>query len=215
MPCYNSGIHLIPAIESILNNTKYPFELLLIESESTDGTDNICDYYANKYNNIRVIHTKREGLVKAYNTGIKNCEGDVYLTQDDVILPKLYGRDWLTEIVKVSKSIDCGLITTLGGWGISGEDYIKGLKWVGTWSVFIPRKTIEKIGLYDELFSPGMGDDIDYSFRIYRAGLKIFMMDFWVDHHRRTEHRAGNNKTMIEHAKLFRKKWKIGEFNDG
>ena len=36
LTCYNSGGHLRYAIDSILNNTKYPFKLILVESESTD-----------------------------------------------------------------------------------------------------------------------------------------------------------------------------------
>ena len=70
LPCYNSGKHLKPAIESIMNNTDYPFKLILIESESIDGTAELCDRYANEYSSIQVYHTKKEGITKAINFGI-------------------------------------------------------------------------------------------------------------------------------------------------
>jgi glycosyltransferase involved in cell wall biosynthesis len=213
LPCYNSGRHLKYAIESILNNTSYPFELILIESESTDGTDKVCDKYAKEWANVKVYHTKKEGFVKAMNFGIKMAgENDVYLTQDDVILPKLYERDWLEILVKGSKNEKCGIVSTFFAGGRSGNDYIDGLNWVGTWSCFIPRSTINQIGYFDENFNPGCGDDIDYSYRIFLAGLRIYIVDFWVDHHRQTEHFQDNEKLMKEHAEYFRKKYGLSEY---
>lgn len=151
LPCYNSGKHLKYAIESILLNTRYPFELILVESESTDGTNKLCDNYAKVNKKVRVLHTKKEGITKAINKGIKLAgDNDIYLTQDDVILPNLYGRDWLEELVKISKLDDCGAVTTINAGGTSGPTYLNGLKWVGTWSLFIPRKAINKLCFYEE-----------------------------------------------------------------
>jgi GT2 family glycosyltransferase len=177
------------AIENILFHTQHPFILFLVESGSTDGTDKVCDHFARKYRNIVAFHTPKEGITKAINFGIKQAgTRDVYLTQDDVILPGLYGRDWLTELVNISKTIKkIGLVTTIKAGGVSGPSYIDGFTWIGTWSMYIPRSTIDKVGLLDENFSPGPGDDIDYTYRVVKAGLKLFIANFWVDHHRMTE----------------------------
>lgn len=151
MPVHNGGNHVKHAILSIVRNTEFPYKLIIIESESTDGTDKVVDDWARQFKQIEVYHTKKEGLIKAINFGIKKAgESDVYLTQDDVIIPKLYGRDWLTTLVAISKSENCGLVTTLQGGGISGPDYVDGLFWVGTWSMYIPRSTIEKMCFYEE-----------------------------------------------------------------
>jgi len=211
MPVHNSGKHLEPAIDSILDNTEYPFKLILIESESTDGTDKVCDRYVDLYDNVEVYHTKKEGITKAINFGIEKAgDLDVYLTQDDVILPNLYGRDWLTELVKGSNLDKCGVVTTFNAGGTAGQIYIKGMKWAGTWSLFIPRKTINKIGNFDENFSPGPGDDIDYSYRVHQAELRIYISDFWVDHHRQTENFNDNIEYIkMKNAGYFRKKHNI------
>jgi len=209
MPVYNSGVHLKPAIDSILKNTKYPFKLILVESESTDGTDKLCDQYS-VLDNVEVYHTKKEGITKAINYGIKKAGNlDVYLTQDDVIIPKLYKRDWLSILVKLSKIKDCGAVTTIVAGGVSGPSYIDGFLWAGTWSLFIPRKTIKRIGLFDENFSPGPGDDIDYSYRI-KKDKKIYIANFWVDHHRKTEN-FNDNLEFIKgkNAGYFRRKYNI------
>ena len=213
MPVYNSGRFLQLAIEAIINNTRYPYDLIIVESESTDGSAELCDEYAKTFRHIKVIHTKKEGLVKAINTGIRACDTDVYLTQDDVIVPKLFERDWLWELVQQKKLENCGAVTTLLGGGVSGPTYIDGLHWAGTWSLFIPRSTINQIGLFDENLGPG--DDIDYSYRIYTSGLRIYLANFWVDHHRKTEHPAESDENFKEKARLFRQKYKLGEYNEG
>ena len=208
LPCHNSGEHIKHAIKSIVTNTQHPYKLIIIESESTDGTDKVCDTWAQQFEQIEVYHTKREGITKAINFGIKKAgDMDVYITQDDVIIPNLYGRDWLNILVQCSKLDKCGAVTTIRGGGISGPTYLDGFKWVGTWSLFIPRKTIKEIGLFDEKFSPGPGDDIDYSYRICKAGKIIYEANFWVDHHRQTENFNDHIEEQIQkNAKYFQKK---------
>ena len=185
----------------------------MVESESTDGTNLVCDNYAKKYDRIQVIHTKKEGITKATNTGIRAAgDLDVYLTQDDVILPDLYRRDWLDILVRVAefkkKDKDFGVITTINGGGISGPTYVDKMQWVGTWSLFLQRKTINKIGLFDEGFGVGPGDDIDYSYRLSQAGLKIIVVNFWVDHHRMTENFNDKLSDVYKrNSKYFKKKW--------
>jgi glycosyltransferase involved in cell wall biosynthesis len=213
MPVHNSKQYLQIALDCIINRTKYPFKIILVESESTDGTDKVCEYYANEYDNIEVYHTKKQGIVKAINFGIDMAgDLDVYITQDDVLHPRLYNRDWLEELVKAKHYKDCGAVVSIQAGGVSGPDYLDGLPWAGTWSLFIPRKTINKIGKFDEAFSPGCGDDIDYSYRIFQAGLQIYVANFWVDHHRTTEHFADREELKREHARYFRQKYKLGEY---
>lgn len=210
MPVHNSKQYLQIALDCIINRTKYPFKIILIESESTDGTDKVCDYYAAEFDNVEVYHTKKEGIPKALNYGIMMAgDCDIYLTQDDVLHPRLYNRDWLNEMVKISKNKDCGMVISINAGGISGPTYYDGMPWAGTWSTFIPQKTIKKIGLFDEKFSPGMGDDIDYSYRVQKSGLKIYQANFWVDHHRTTEHFCDRKDIEISHAEYFKRKWDL------
>jgi len=183
----NSIEFLKLTVDSLFKSTDYPFRLIIIESESDDGTDKLCDGYA-KNERITVIHTKREGATKAINRGIKEAgTDDVLLTQSDVIFPRAFRRDWLKEMVDLSKNPKAGIITCYGGGGVSGRDYLDGFNWVGTWLMYIPRKTINKIGMLDEDYSPGAGDDIDYSYKVYMANLQIGMINYWVDHHRLLE----------------------------
>jgi len=153
MPVYNSGEHLDAAIASIVKNTEYPYKLILVESESTDGTAESCDRWAENHSNIEAYHTKKDGITSAINFGIEKAgDLDIYLTQDDVLLPNLYKRDWLSLLVSAKKMDKVGVVTTHKAGGTSGQLYIDGMKWVGTWSVFIPRTTFNKIVNFDENF---------------------------------------------------------------
>lgn len=186
MPVMNSKKTAKDAIEAILNNTEYPYELYIIDGNSTDGTEIMVDDFADKYNHIKSYHIEAKGLVNAFNYGIAISKGDVYLTHDDVIVPNLYGRDWLEELVKASKVRDIGMVTTINSGGISGEDYLNGFRWVGTWSMYLTKHAIDKVGMLDENMKTG--DDIDYCYRMMRAGLNIGVCNFWVDHHRIGNH---------------------------
>jgi glycosyltransferase involved in cell wall biosynthesis len=210
----NSEKHIKFAIDSIINNTRHPYKLFIVESESDDGTAEIADSYERKFRHVKVFHTKKEGVIKAFNFGMKKAKGDVYLTHDDVIIPNLHGRDWLDTMVRISKADNCGAIISMGAGGVSGPDYFDGLHWAGTWSTYIPRRTINKIGYFDENFGLGNGEDIDYSYRIYDAGLMIFVANFWVDHHRMTEHVNDKEISNLElnkkrNSKYFKKKYNL------
>ena len=208
LPVHNSKPHLRATIESLLSSTNYPFRLLLIESESTDGTDKYCDGLSAIYENVKVFHIPKKGLVNAINFGIQQSENDVYITQDDVIHFRLYGMDWLADMVDMSRHKQIAMITGLYGGGVSGKDYIDGFRWVGTWNMFLPRKTIKKVGMFDENMGPG--DDIDYCYRCKEAGLKFAVCPFWVQHHRLTEHGDVDSKNKQKQmSDYFKRKHKL------
>lgn len=212
--------HIRPAIHAIVKNTRYPYKLIIVDGGSTDGTKELCNEYAVLYPNVEVHHIKNEGPLKAINYGLKIAAPlDVYLTHDDVIHPKLYRKDWLTEFVANAYRENAGGATAVNGFGISGPDYKDGFRWIGTWSWYIKRRTINQIGYFDEGFGNGMGDDIDYSYRIDQAGLKIYIANVYVEHHKMTN-RSGQDVSeeaevvKKKNAEYFRKKYKLGEFNE-
>ncbi len=89
VPVYNVEKTLDRCLQSILNQTFQDFEIILVNDGSTDQSGVICDAYAEKYDNIRVIHKENEGLGPTRNVGIKAANGDyVYHCDSD---------DWLKE----------------------------------------------------------------------------------------------------------------------
>ncbi len=209
LPCMNSMPYLKVTIKCLFESTKFPFHLILIESESTDGTAKFCDDLAKEKDNVEVYHIPKKGLPNAINFGIEKARDlDVYITQDDVIHYRLLGRDWLAEmhfLAKNDKKI--GMVTSLGGYGISGPSYVEGMRWVGTWNLYLPRTTINTIGTFDEKMGPG--DDLDYSYRCMKKDLGISIIDYWVQHHRLTDHGAVDSEEVKKQmSDYFKNKWK-------
>jgi len=205
LPVCNSMPYLPVMLGELRKSTNFPFKLIIIESESDDGTAEYVDRL--ELDNLEVYHTKKKGLPAAINFGIQKAgDLDVYLTQDDVIHFKLYGRDWLMEMWEASKKKGVGVVTGLGGHGKSGPEYVTGMNWAGTWNTYIPRKAIEKVGSFDENMSPG--DDIDFCYRLGKAGFRGTMCNFWVQHHRLTEHGDVDSQEKTKKmSQYFKKKW--------
>lgn len=87
VPVYDNGLYIIRCIESILSQTYYDFELILVDDGSNDFSAKICDEYGFRDNRIRIIHQKNFGVSSARNNGVIIADGE-YLTfvdSDDYI----------------------------------------------------------------------------------------------------------------------------------
>ena len=89
MPVFNTKQYLKKAIESVLQQTYQDWELILVDDGSFDGSENMCDDYAEKDCRIRVIHQENRGLSGARNTGMRLASGEFlqFLDSDDWLYP--------------------------------------------------------------------------------------------------------------------------------
>ena len=108
---YNTGKYLKPCLDSLVNQSFKDIELILIDDESSDGSEKICDEYAAYDNRIKVIHKKNEGISMARNTGklhaiskyIVFIDGDDYVEKDMI-------KDLYENIIKYDADIvECGV----------------------------------------------------------------------------------------------------------
>ncbi len=65
VPIYNTEKYLEQCLESLVGQQYKNYEIILVDDGSTDKSADICDFYQCKYENIKVIHKKNGGLVKA------------------------------------------------------------------------------------------------------------------------------------------------------
>lgn len=89
IPVYNTKKYLSKCLESIINQKKSKFELevLLIDDGSTDGSDIICDQYAQNNACIKVYHFENQGVSAARNHGLELAEGEwiTFVDSDDYV----------------------------------------------------------------------------------------------------------------------------------
>lgn len=81
----NGEKFLEEAIESVLKQTFSNWELLLVDSGSTDRTPIICDYYSKKDSRIKAIYKENEGQLVDRFFGLSKSTGDyiLFLDSDD------------------------------------------------------------------------------------------------------------------------------------
>ena len=90
IPTYNRKKTLARAIQSVINQSLSPFEILIIDDGSNDGTE---EWVKDNFQNIKYIYQNNHGVSSARNIGIENAYGDwvAFLDSDDEWLPnKLY-----------------------------------------------------------------------------------------------------------------------------
>jgi len=88
IPCYNQGIFLTEAIKSVLAQTFFDYEIIVVDDGSTDSeTLTILDRIDDPL--IRVLRTANGGLAMARNRGIAASTGNIILPldADDLIAP--------------------------------------------------------------------------------------------------------------------------------
>lgn len=89
LPVYNVEKYIERCVESILTKNREEIEIIIVDDGATDGSPQICDKYADKVNNIKVIHKQNGGLSSARNAGMDVAQGKyIYFLDSD---------DWITE----------------------------------------------------------------------------------------------------------------------
>lgn len=89
LPVYNSGKHLDYCIKSILGQSFYDFELLIVDDGSTDDTFSRCARFAKNDFRIKIFHKPNEGIERARIFGIEKSMGEFLVFSDH--------DDWYSE----------------------------------------------------------------------------------------------------------------------
>lgn len=91
VPVYNVEKYLRECLDSILAQTYQNIEVILVDDGSKDSSGVICDEYAQRHENFRVVHKENAGLGMARNTGLEYVNGEyvTFVDSDDYIAPEL------------------------------------------------------------------------------------------------------------------------------
>lgn len=84
IPVYNEADRLETCLKSIANQTVAPYEVIVVDNNSIDGSSAI----AQSYPFVKLLHENRQGVVHARNRGFDVARGDIIGRIDaDTILP--------------------------------------------------------------------------------------------------------------------------------
>jgi len=112
------------------------------------------------------------GYTRAVNEGIKKAVGEyIVLMNDDCVLlpqPTNHWLDLLTE--PFDKNPQTGISGPVKFTFDCGGNYYDSMAF---WLVMIPKRLFDQLGLLDEIYNPGMGEDGDFSIRVQQAGFHL------------------------------------------
>lgn len=100
IPVYNRSEMVLKAVDSVLEQTYRPIEIILVNDGSTDNTPQVLENLARQHPEVIVIHRENGGAGLARETGRLAAQGEFiqYLDSDDWLLPNKF-----TDQVKALK----------------------------------------------------------------------------------------------------------------
>ena len=201
IPTYNRLHELQRVVPSLLDQTLAPgaYELLICDSNSTDGTAEYLAGVHAKHPNVRHLPGAYTGRAMARNAGIAQARGEVVLFNDSDIIadPQLLE----THLQRHRAQREIAVV----GWEVqvrSYEDYEykrdhpqergslhpptrKKLSWLYflTGNASVRREDLLHAGSFDESFTGYGHEDLELGYRLQRAGLTIVYEPRAVNYH--------------------------------
>ena len=184
IPTFNRKKTLGRAIQSVMNQSLSPFEILIIDDGSNDGTE---EWVKENFQNMRYIYQDNHGVSSARNIGIENAHGDwvAFLDSDDEWLPnKLYEQAKAMDSNPEMKFFHTNEIWIRNGVRVNqmkkhkkygGYIFEKCLDIcrVSPSSVLIQKEVFDNIGIFDE--SLRVCEDYDLWLRITSKYPVVFL----------------------------------------
>lgn len=94
IPAHNEESHLAACLDAVAAQSERPFEVILVDNNSTDTTADI----ARSYDFVRVVREPKQGLAFARDAGFNAARGDIIGRIDaDTIVPS----DWVETIAQL------------------------------------------------------------------------------------------------------------------
>jgi glycosyltransferase involved in cell wall biosynthesis len=211
IPTFNRSKTIFRAIDSILKQTYKPYEIIVVDDGSTDGTK---DLVINKYPSIKYFYQSNNGVSKARNKGVHESKGEwiAFLDSDD---------EWLPEkLQEQKKNLEQNPTTFISHtneiWirnGVRVNQMKKHQKFGGyifdkclefcrmsPSSIMIHRKVFEDVGNFDEDLL--VCEDYDLWIRVTSKYLVTYIDDLMIKKYGGHEDQLSKVKNGIEHFRI-------------
>jgi glycosyltransferase involved in cell wall biosynthesis len=192
IPTYNCAGLIEETIRACLEQD-YPnekLEILVVDDGSTDNTRSIVEKYP-----VRYIYQENKGPAAARNNGWRSAKGEAVCFIDADCIPR---QNWVSKLIQHYSRKD--IVSVAGSYAVGDTPYLLDkfvhheiryrhsmmpdyINSFGTYNVLIKRDVLEGLGGFDPAYRRASGEDSDLSYRIIKAGYKIyFEKDALVSH---------------------------------
>ena len=158
IPTYNRRQTIGRSIDSVLNQTLFPSEIIVVDDGSTDGTS---DYIQSNFPSIKLLSQPNKGVSAARNMGIKSIDANwiALLDSDD----EWFSQKLEKQVLALSQNPDVKFCHTEEKWfrnGVHVNQMKKHQKYGG--HIFSKCLDICRISPSSVLFHQSLLDDVGY-----------------------------------------------------
>lgn len=188
IPVFNQVAYTRQCIEHLEKHTDVPYELIIVDNASTDGTPAFLRGVRAKL----ITNETNRGCAGAWNQGIAASRGHyVVLLNNDVLVTP----GWLEGLLVFATATGHGIVSPAVRAGPLNYDlptYAEAFTRacaratrpeVNGCCMVVSREVFERVGLFDEQFRVGTFEDIDFLWRARRAGVTMGMTGAVLVHH--------------------------------
>jgi GT2 family glycosyltransferase/2-polyprenyl-3-methyl-5-hydroxy-6-metoxy-1,4-benzoquinol methylase len=220
------------AIASLRAASSQPYELIIVDNASTDATRDYLAQLPGDQARVILNQTNR-GVAAGWNQGLREATGDCLMVLNNDVL---VAGDWLGRMVRTAYQVPrAGLVSCrtnfAGGPQVLVPDYddlrdfpLFARRYAaatdGSWfelprlvgvALLWRREVWERIGEFDEGFTPANFEDDDYCVRVLAAGYRNLVANDVFIHHIGHASQAANDldpdELLSASGQRFRSKW--------
>lgn len=203
IPVYNRPDEVDELLDSLTRQSETDFEVVVVEDGSAVPCKDVCEKYAQKLR-IQYFTKPNSGPGQTRNYGVERAQGDYVLILDsDVVLPEGYLAAVSDELQRepadafggpdsshpsftdTQKAISYSMTSFFTTGGIRGGKKKLDKFYPRSFNMGVRRDRYMELGGFSKM---RFGEDIDFSIRIFKAGLRCRLFpEAWVWHKRRTD----------------------------
>lgn len=121
---YNEETNILALLESLLDQTKFPSEVVIVDAGSKDNTVDLIKQYKHKFKEKKIplslVVSKGVSIARGRNISIDNSKGEVIAITDAGCIVR---RDWLKKITDPFKDINTDFVA--GNYTMTGDSYFQ------------------------------------------------------------------------------------------
>lgn len=173
IPTYNNcEKYLKPCVDSLIKYTDMSnIELIISANGCNDNTKDYLNYLATSIPNLKIVwNNKPLGYSKSINEGIKICTNEyIILLNNDVIFLNQEKNFWLQLFDKsFQNNLNCGISCVVKSYSEPANH-----NFAIFFCVMIHQKVFKSIGLLNEEYGVGGGEDTEFCIEAEKNGFEI------------------------------------------
>jgi len=239
---FNALKYTKKTVESVLRNTIYPYEIIFVDNNSTDGTPDYLKRVINDYPIFKLIqNSENKGFAAGNNQGVEIASGKyILLLNNDVLVADgwltnlvsaidlddhigmvgpitnhISGRQMITEIPYKN---DAGFYEFAGKVATQNKDKITPRRRIAGFVVLMKKDLYQSVGGLDESFGSGNFEDDDLCLKVRKKGYSIHVHEGVFIHHYGSQtfkvNKLDYSASLESKGAVFKQKWPDVNYDD-